>query len=281
MSELKKNGHYKPVTWVISAILIIVGLIFMVPFAYLVFNSFKGTTEYIMKPFKLPDFPLDWKTYKVMLSNFKILKYFKNTAIVAVISEIIIIPISICTAFTFAKIKFRGSNLIYLLMVAAMTIPAQVTAIPVYIYFGKFGLINEYLGLIIWNLTLICGCTVMMTSFFKLIPNELLDSAKVDGCGYFGTVLHVVMPVGKPTIIIQIILNLTSIWNELFMAKIVLQKSSMRTVMVALTMLEDQYAEYPTYSFAGMVLAAIPTIVLFFVFQKYIIKDAMGGAVKG
>lgn len=277
----KEKPKYSLWIWILAFILILIGVAFIYPYFYLFQNSFKTTTEYYLNDFGMPKFPLDWKTYKTIINGFKIFRYFKNTLIVALASEAIIIPISVCTAFTFAKLKFKGLNAVYLLMVACMTIPAQVTAIPIFIYFGKVGLNNTYWALIIWNLTLICGCTVMMTSFFKTIPNSLLDSAKVDGCGYFGTIWNVIVPVGKPIIVIQTILNLTSIWNELFMSKILLQKTSVKTIMVALSEMEDKYTENPTYAFAGMVLAAIPTVILFLIFQKYIIKDATAGAVKG
>ena len=277
----KQKAKYGVGIWILCVLLVIVGVIFIYPYFYLICNSLKTAVNYYKNDFALPSSPLAWDTYRTMIKGFKIFRYFKNTAIIAVISEIIVIPISVCTAYTFAKIRFKGLNGVYLLMVAAMTIPAQVTAIPIYIYFGKLGLNNTYWALILWNLTMICGCTVMMTSFFKTIPNELIDAARVDGCGYFGTIWNVIVPVGKPIIVIQIILNLTTIWNELFMSKILLQKASVKTVMVALSELNDKYAQKPTHTFAGMALAALPTILLFLIFQKHIIKDAAGGAVKG
>ena len=276
------NNKKRPVyIWIIVIIMALLGCSFIYPFYYLFINSVKGMTEYYKTPFAWPNGEFDWNTYKAMLSNFKILKYFGHTLIVVIGTLIIVIPVSICTAFTFSKFKFRGSNFFYLLMVASMTIPAQVTAVPLYTIFGKLNLLNTYTGMIIANLSFLCGSTVMMSSFFKSIPNELLDAAKIDGCGYFQTIKNVVLPIGKPIIVVQIILTINNIWNELFLSSIILQKSNVKTIMPALSELIGQYSQKPTYSMAGMLLASLPTLIVFILFQKQIVRGVLAGAVKG
>lgn len=276
------NNKKRPIyIWLIVIIMALLGLSFIYPFYYLFINSVKGMTEYYKTPFAWPSGEFDWNTYKTMLSNFKILKYFGHTLIVVLGTLIVVIPVSICTAFTFSKFKFRGSNFFYLLMVASMTIPAQVTAVPLYTIFGKLNLLNTYTGMIIANLSFMCGSTVMMSAFFKSIPNELLDAAKIDGCGYFQTIKNVVLPIGKPIIVVQVILTVNNIWNELFLSSIILQKSDVKTIMPALSDLIGQYIQQPTYSMAGMLLAAMPTLIVFILFQKQIVRGVLAGAVKG
>ena len=280
--DLRRKSKLTPGTIFLMAVMAIIGFSFLYPFYYLFINSIKpSAVEYYKYPFSWPQGEMTLNTYRVMIENFKIFKYFGNTAIVVVGTLIIIMPISVCTAFTFAKYNFRGSNLIYMLMVAAMTVPAQVTAIPIYIAFGKMGLLNNYAGMILVNLGMVCSCVVMMTSFFRAIPNELLDSAKIDGCGYFRTVWNIVTPIGKPAITIQFILSVNVIWNNLFMSKIMLQKSEVKMIMPAIADLVGKYEGEPTYMFAGMLLAVLPTMLIYLIFQKQIVKGVLAGSVKG
>ena len=280
--DLRKKKKITIPTILLMVLMAVIGFTFLYPFYYLFINSIKpDSLEYYKFPFSWPQDEMTVKTYEVMIENFEIFKYFKNTLIVVIFSLGIVMPLAVCTAFTFAKYKFRGSNLIYLLMVAAMTVPAQVTAIPIYIAFGKIGLVNNYSGMIIVNLGMICSCVVMMTSFFRGIPNELLDSAQLDGCGYFRTIWNIVVPIGKPAIIIQFILSFNVIWNNLFMSKILLQKTDVKMIMPAIADLVGKYEGEPTYMFAGMLLAVLPTLLIYLVFQKQIVRGVLAGSVKG
>lgn len=254
---------------------------FIAPFLYMLFNALKTKTEYYLDPFSLPPNELHWESFEIMIKNFHLFKYMGHSALIVLLAVILVIPISVCVSYTFAKYKFRGSNFLYLLMIACMTIPPQVTVVPLFIMLGKAKLLNTFASIGLVNMGLMCGCTVMMTSFFRSIPNELLDAATIDGCGYFGTIWNVVVPVGKPVIVIQLILLITSTWNDLFYPQVLLQKNTVKTAMVAITELVGKYDQEPTYQMAALLLCAIPTLVIFMIFQKFIIKGALEGAVKG
>ena len=130
-------------------------------------------------------------------------------------------------------------------------------------------------------LGMMCGSVVMMSSFFKGIPDELLDEAMIDGCGYFGSILHVVIPIGLPAISIEIILMITNTWNDLFIPQILLTKANVKPIMVALTELTQKYQVEPTYMLAGLLMCSLPTLLVFLVFQKHIMKGVLIGAIKG
>ena len=281
-NSLKKKRLLSPGTIVLFIIILAVGATFLYPFYYLFVNSIKPTSlEFYKYPFSWPKDEMTLQTYKVMIENFKIFKYFGNTIVVLLGTLLLIMPIAVCTAFTFAKYRFRGSNFLYLMMVGAMTVPAQITAIPIYIAFGKLGLVNNFAGMIIVNLGMVCSSVVMMTSFFRAIPNHLLDSARLDGCGYFRTIWNIVVPIGKPAITIQLIMNVNVIWNNLFTSKILLQKADVKMIMPAIADLVGKYEGEPTYMMAGMLLAILPTLIIYLIFQKQIVNGVLAGSIKG
>lgn len=280
-TEKKKITKERIIRWIMSLIMGIGSISFIAPFIFMLSNALKTKTEYYLDPFSLPPNELHWESFQVMIKNFHLTRYMGHSAMIVIIAIITVIPISVCVSYTFAKFKFRGSNFLYLLMIASMTIPPQVTIVPLYIIFGKMKMLNTFGAIGLVNMGLMCGCTVMMTSFFRSIPNELLDAATIDGCGYFRTVWNVIIPVGKPVISIQLILLITSVWNDLFNPQVLLQKNEVKTAMVAISELYGKYDQEPTYQLAGLLICCIPTLVIYLLFQKYIIKGALEGAVKG
>jgi raffinose/stachyose/melibiose transport system permease protein len=189
--------------------------------------------------------------------------------------------LGIVASYAFAKLRFRGKNLIYLLIISTMFIPVQATIIPLYVMFSKVRLVNTswsvifiYVGIFIPEVIL------LMTAGFRGIPDELIEAAKLDGAGYFDVIRYIIIPMGRPSIILCVIFYFIVTWNDLFTPLIMLQSMDKRTVMVALASLMSRYSGDPTYQFAGLVLAAIPAILVYALFQRYIVKGISLGATK-
>jgi ABC-type glycerol-3-phosphate transport system permease component len=121
---------------------------------------------------------------------------------------------------------------------------------------------------------------LLMTSTFRGIPDEMLEAAVLDGAGYFGVLRYIIVPMGMPAIILTVIFYFIVTWNDLFTPMILLQNMDLRTVMVALAALISRYTGDPTLQFAGLVLAAIPAILVYIVFQQFIIKGISAGSTK-
>ncbi|MFC1921853.1 carbohydrate ABC transporter permease [Chloroflexota bacterium] len=216
-----------------------------------------------------------------MISQFKILNLFKNTFIISFFTIILLLSVGIVASYAFAKINFKGKNIIFLLVISTMFIPVQATIIPMYLFFSKLHLVNTswsvifmYVGMFIPEVIL------LMTSGFRGIPDELIEAAKLDGAGYFAVIRYVIIPMGKPAIILSIIFYFIVTWNDLFTPMILLQSMDKRTVMVALAALLSRYSGDPTFQFAGLVLASIPAILVYAIFQRFIIKGISLGSVK-
>jgi ABC-type glycerol-3-phosphate transport system permease component len=265
----------------IFLVLCVVGLSFLYPIYFMVMNSLKTRPGYYTNPFSLPAQPLQWSNFASMVSQFKILLLFRNTFIICAVSLALLILLGVLASYAFAKLRFRWSQGVYLGIVITLFVPAQVTMIPMYVMFSRAGLNNTYWGVVLAYLAqFIPEVVMLMTANFRAIPNEIIEASEIDGCGYWQTIRHVIVPTGRAAIFLTVIFYFIVMWNDLFIPMILLQKMDMRTVMVALAGLIARYTGDPPYQFAGLLLSAIPALLVYVFFQQYIIKGMTAGAIK-
>ena len=266
---------------VIFLVLLVLAISFLYPLYYMLINSLKSLSGYYVNPFGLPNEQLQWQNFATMISQFKILKLFGNSFIVSFFTVLGLVVMGTLASFSFAKVDFKGKDGIYLAILATLFVPAQVTMIPMYISFAKVSLVDNYLGVIIAYWAMFLPETIMlMTANFKSIPNELLEAATIDGCGYFGRIRNVVMPMGWPAISLSIIFFFICSWNDLFTPMVLLKSMDKRTVMVALSSLIGRYTGDPPFQYAGLLMSAIPALAVYAIFQKSIVKGMSMGAIK-
>jgi len=265
----------------IFTIMALFSISFLYPFFYMLINALKSSTDFYIAPFSLPKAPLQWNNFTIMISQFKIFNFFKNTGIIIVLTQILVIFAAICSSFTFAKLQFKGKKLLYLLVIASITIPNQVMIIPMYVMFGRLKLMGGFWSVVLAYLGIyLPSNTILMTSFFKGIPNELIESARLDGCGYLRTIRYIAVPVGMPIVVMNFILNAIYIWNDLLIPMVFLHDEKVKTVMVALSGLQTRYHSEPTFQFTGLLLSVIPILIVFVGFQKQIINGILMGSTK-
>ena len=256
-------------------------LTFIYPLFYMVVNSLKSRARYFSDPFGLPDLPLQWENFATMVSQFRIFRLFWNSFVVSAGTVLLVLVVCTFASYIFAKYKFRGRNALYVTVIATMFIPSQVTIIPLYIMFSRLGLVNNYWSVILSYLALFLPeAVLLMTANFRGIIDELLEAAEIDGCGYLQRVWYVVVPMGQAAVFLSIIFYFITAWNDLFTPMIFLQSMDKRTVMVALAALMGRYTGAPTLQFAGLLLSAIPAILVYAVFQRHIIRGLSVGAIK-
>jgi ABC-type glycerol-3-phosphate transport system permease component len=266
----------------IFSALVILAISNLYPLLFVFLNSLKNRTEYLKNPFSLPDLKqLSWGNYATMISQFQILKLFGNSLIISVFTIAFLLAFGIVASYGFAKLKFIGKELIYFLIISSMFVPVQVTIIPIYMMFSKIHLVNTYWSVILTYLGMFLSeAILLMTATFRGIPDEIIEAAELDGAGYFDVLRYVIVPMGRPAIILCIIYYFIVTWNDLFTPMILLTDMDSRTVMVALASLISRYSGDPTFQFAGLFLAAIPAVLVYAVFQKYIIKGIGEGSTR-
>ena len=251
---------------------------FVYPFLFLIINALKTRTEYAVSPFSLPSVP-SFENLWIMLDQFDILLMFRNTLIVTISSVMMLLVFGIFASYAFAKLQFPMKKTLYLIFITTMFIPGQVTMIPAYVQFARLGLVNNFLSVILtYAAGSMPGALLLLVSNFRGISGELIESATLDGCGYFQMIARIVVPLGYPAIAILIIFQFMGFWNDLFTPMILLQKMDMRTVMVALSALMGRTQSDPTFQLSGLLLSTAPTLAVYLLFQKQIVKGLTMGS---
>ncbi len=262
--------------------LVVLSVSNLYPLLFMFLNSLKSRPAYLKSPFSLPDLAhLAFGNYATMISQFHILNLFKNTFIISVLTIVFLLIFGIVASYAFAKLRFWGKEFIYFAIISSMFVPVQVTIIPLYMLFSKLHLVNTYWAVILTYLGMFLSETILLlTAAFRGIPDEMLEAAELDGAGYFDTLRYIIVPMGRPAIVLCLIYYFIVTWNDLFTPMILLTDMDLRTVMVALASLMSRYTGDPTLQLAGLMLAAVPAILVYAIFQNYIIKGIGEGSTR-
>lgn len=256
---------------VVYVFLAIGSFIMVVPFVWMIVTSFKPLDEINTYP---PSFFIRKPTFAAYLELFRIIpmgRYFVNSLIVT--SAITLANIFFCSlaGYAFAKHRFFGRDKLFLLLVGSMMIPWQVNLIPSFVIIKKLGWLNSFSGLIIPAMSGAFGI-FLMRQFIMNIPDDLIDAAKIDGCSEFTIYRKVILPLIQPALASLAIFTFMGQWNNFVWPLVVIYSSKMRTIPLALSVLNGQFGTNFAMVMAGAVIATLPVLIVFIAFQKYFIK---------
>lgn len=257
-------------------------VISLYPFVWIVLQSFKTEQEFLTSIWSLPN-KLHWENYKSAWVNSHFSIFYKNSLFVTCITVLICLVFCALAGYAFGRLRFLGKKPLLVMLVAVLLVPTPVLLLPVYLIVRDLGLLNTYLGLIgpYTAGTLPLGI-LLMRSYFQEVPQDLADSAKIDGCREFGTFYRVMLPLTMPGLATLAILNFISIWNEYMWALISLSDQKLYTLPIGMARMEGQKFVFGnTTVFAGIVLSSLLIFVVFLSMQKYFVKAISEGAVKG
>lgn len=264
----------------VFVLLTVLSITFIIPFVFMFFNSIKTRADYIKNPFGWPT-EFVWSNFATMISQFEIQKYMLNTLFISCMTICLMLLLSIIPSYIFAKKSFQGKNLCYFFIICSMFMPAQVTLIPLYVMYSEMNLVNNPWSVIFCFVSGgIPSCIMLLTAYFRGIPNEVCEAAVIDGCSFIQMVAKVVLPMGKPAVAINVIFTFLSTWNELFTPLILLNDREKQSVMVALNSLVSRYSSDPTFQMAGLTIVTVPVIIVYLFIQKYLVEGINAGAVK-
>jgi raffinose/stachyose/melibiose transport system permease protein len=274
------GNKYTGKTFIGEILAILLGLVFLVPFYYLISNSLKPFAEILTNTSALPKV-LMFDNYVNAFEKLDYLKVFTNSLIITVISNIVLVIFCSMAAYMLVRTKKKISNVIFMTFVAAMIIPFQSIMIPLIKTAGNFGLLNSIWGLVIMYLGFGSGMTIFLYhGFIKGIPVELEEAAIIDGCTRFGVFWRIVFPLLKPITVTIVILNSLWIWNDYLLPSLVLQDPGLKTIPLATFAFFGQYTKQWDLALAGLVLGIIPLLIFFFSMQKHIIKGITSVSIK-
>lgn len=266
------------------ALLIVLSIIALAPFFFMVSGSLMVQGEiFSITPHFIPQ-QLYWQNYVQLFERLPFLTYLKNSAGLSIANTLGVLFFSSLIGYVFAKRRFPGRDALFVFVLVTSTLPGGVTIIiPWYLLMVKLGWVNTFLPLIIPWLAPALNIFLMRQYIRSGVPDELLDAATIDGCGMFGLYWRIVLPLVRPGLVVIGILQFITVWNDFLFSLLILQKDQVRTATVALTLLATRNEQATPYGplFAGIVLATLPTIVLFFIFQRRLTQGILSGALRG
>ncbi|GGM91311.1 carbohydrate ABC transporter permease [Streptomyces fuscichromogenes] len=206
---------------------------------------------------------------------------FLNTTIVAGISAITIVVLSTIAGFAFAKLRFRGRNILMLTVIGTMMVPPQLSIIPLYMMVAKLNWADQLQAVIFPSLVSAFGVFFMRQYLLQALPDELIEAARVDGASSWRVVWHIVFPAARPAMAVLGMLMFVQAWNDFLWPFLVLTQTGNPTVQVALAGLGRGYTPDQSLIMAGALLGTLPLLLVFAIFGKQIVGGIMQGAVKG
>ncbi len=221
-----------------------------------------------------------WQSYRPSVG---FLDSLANTVVITTL--VVVGQVLSCSlvGYAFARLRFRGRDTAFIIMISTLMLPAQVTMIPMFIMFRSFGWIDTILPLVVPAFFGAPYFIFMFRQFFAQVPESLVEAARIDGCGHLRTWLQIMLPICKPVIAITAIFTFIGAWNDFLGPLIYLQSESQMTLAVALNSFQNQYGDFRDahYLMAASVVTMIPCIVLFFMAQKQFVSGLLLGGVKG
>lgn len=262
--------------------LLVLALLTIYPLLWLFTLSLKSLQEYMQgNIYGLPK-TLNFSNYLQMLSGTSFVRNFLNSILVTVCSLIIVIPVSAMSGYVFARFRSRRVDLLFYMVLIGMMIPVHMCLIPLFIWHSQLGLLSSYWALIGPYVAFALPFSMFLfRSFFLTIPKELLEAAAVDGMGFYTTFFRVIFPISTQIIGTVIVFNYLTFWNEFLFALVLIQDESMYTLPVGLQNMAGQYYQnWPSIA-SALMLATLPSLIVYFLLQKYILRGMVAGAVKG
>lgn len=265
----------------IYATLIFVAFATLLPFFWMLSTSFKPERGiFIMPPQWIPR-PFTLENYAQVLESTKLARSLFNSAFVALTSTLGEILTSTLAGFAFARMRFRGRNLIFGLLLATLMLPGVVMLIPTFILFRSLGWIDTFLPLIVPLFFGTAFAIFLSRQFFTGLPKDLEGAAKVDGANYFQIYWYIFMPLAKPLIATLFILGFLARWNDFLGPLIYLRTSDLFTMPLMLAQLNSLYIQQWALLMAGSMIALSPVFILFILLQRYIIESVAASGIKG
>lgn len=266
-------------------LLFAIGLVLFMPFILAAIGSFKTDAEIIAYPPKF--LPTEWLTEnwsKVWNTDLgaggTFPRWLFNTAFLSVTIAVLEVIGCSMAAYAFARLEFPGRDLAFNFMLGTMMIPGAVTLIPAYVLMSKLKLINTYWSLILPGIVS-AGAIFMLTQFFKSIPRDLEEAARIDGASQVQIYKDVILPLARPALLTVFILQFQAMWNNFLTPLLYLDSPRMYVLNVALSVFQQNYKAQWNLTLVGAMFNAIPVLVLFFFFSKYYIEGVSYAGVKG
>jgi raffinose/stachyose/melibiose transport system permease protein len=250
------------------------------PIYFMLSNAFRTQADWVNSKLGLPTtFSLD--AFRRAWVGAEIPTYFRNSVIVVSITVVLSVVLATTAGYSFSKLRWRGRRFGFLFSLSWMAIPPLLLMVPIYVEMVNLGIIDTYWSVILLYTALNLPFNIyLMTTFFRQLPDELLEAARIEGASVHQIFLRVMVPMARPALAMLCIFNFLWAWNEFVFALLLLQSDSSKTLTVGVLQLQGRFnTDYPALM-AGLFLAALPVIGVYLVFQRHLVRAVAAGALK-
>jgi len=255
-------------------------LVAVYPIFLMIISSFKTNAEILSDPLGLPR-TFSLAPYRKLWEAVPVTDFLLNSVMVSVGSVALILLVSSMAAFYLARFSFKWNGLLYFLFLIGLMIPIKLGIVPLFLLMKKLGLLNS-----LWSLILIYTASgipisvFILTGFFRTLPVELEEAARMDGCNHFQVFWRVLLPLIRPALGTVMIINFIQAWNDFFFPLIFIQQESLKTIPIGMLSLFGEYEADWSMLFAGLTFSALPMIAVFLLASKQFMEGLTAGAVK-
>ncbi|MFD2369016.1 carbohydrate ABC transporter permease [Brevibacillus sp. GCM10020057] len=274
---MKTNIGGRALQYVIAYVFMLVALY---PIALMMASSFKTNMEIFANPISFPS-SLHFETYRKLWEVVPFADFLWNSVFVSVMSVLLITIFSALAAFYLARFSFRWTPVLYFFFLLGLMIPLKLGIVPLFLLMKNLGLLNS-----LWSLILIYTAggipisVFILTGFFRTLPVELEEAARIDGATHLQVFWRVLLPLIRPALATVVIINFISAWNDFFFPLVFIQKETLKTIPVGMMVLFGEYETDWSLLFAGLTLSALPMIGVFLMASRQFMEGLTAGAVK-
>ncbi|NLF79212.1 MAG: carbohydrate ABC transporter permease [Chloroflexi bacterium] len=262
------------------SLLIALAIIMLMPFIWMVSASLKLDKDVFRFPIEwIPSDP-QWRNYETIWTRIPFLTFFTNTIKLTTIITFLQVATSSLAAYAFAKLDFRGRDILFLAYLGSIAIPWQVYMIPQFIIMRELGMVDSHMSLILLQAFTAFG-VFLLRQFFISVPNELLDAARIDGLSEYGIFFRIMLPLSKPALATLTIFSAVFVWNDFMGPLIYLHSESLKTIQLGLRMFIQQYSANYSLIMAASLVSLLPVVILFFAFQRFFVEGIGTTGLKG
>lgn len=261
--------------------LMIASLFFLIPFIWMVSTSLKPIEQVFTFPPEWIPRPFHWKNYSEAIEYIPFWKYLINTSVITILSTIGVVLTCPPVAYSFAKLRWKGRNIVFAITLAVMMIPAQVTMIPLFLLFNKLGWVGTPLPLIVPQFFGVPFYIFLLRQFFMGLPDSLREAAKMDGASELRVYWQIMLPLAKPAILAVGLFQLMASWTDFLGPLLYLTNEDSYTLSLALQQFQNKQGSEWSLMMAVSTLMTLPIIILFFFLQKTFIKGITFSGIKG
>jgi multiple sugar transport system permease protein len=260
---------------------LVISAAFLAPYAVMLLDALRPSSDVLQTPTTF--LPRDWQfsTFSTVLSDARFLNWLKTSLIVASASTVIVLLVSVPAAYFTARFRFRGRTAFLLLILVTQMFAPTSLVVGLYREFFELTLVNTYLSIILTNAAFnLAFATWILNGFFSSIPKEVEEAAHIDGCGRFGTLWRVMLPLTRPGLVTAVIFTFIAAWNEYVVALTLMQDDAKKPLTVGINSYVTGYEQNWDQLFAASLIAIVPVVILFALIEKHLVGGLTAGSVK-